>query len=128
MPTLLGLAIKWTNFHKDCSLCFSCLCLWAMLLGRNNVSVVLSDNCQSCKAHASLLFSSFCLCLFCGRRLYVPGVSRKMNCLSSLCFPLRNQQPTCLLKMNLCCFLQEAASSQGPAEKLPSEPVEEFAG
>lgn len=37
-----------------------------MLSGRNDVSVVLSDNCQTCKAGASLLFSFFCLCLFWG--------------------------------------------------------------
>lgn len=79
--------------------------------------------------HSSLLSAAFVL----GRGPCVPGKEMPFPPL----FPLlsqchsENQQPVCLLKMNLCLSVswQEAGSLRGPAEKkLHLEFIERFAG
>lgn len=90
MPTLLG-GKKNGLMLIRVPLLFSLLTLCGeMLSGRNNVSVVLSDDCQSCEAGASLSF--FLMFVFVWREGTVCTWSLKEGELSSPStpFPLLN--------------------------------------
>lgn len=123
--------VKWTNFNKFLFFILPAYTLRVdrMLLDRSQVSVVLSDNRQSCKAgtsHSILLY--VCICVGKGDCSHL-GSEGRWTTSSTPPIPLlgqcrsESQQPvTFLLKMSLFIFPGRKQPVSGPAEKrLPPE-------
>ena len=112
MSTLLDLPVKWTNFNKFLFFILPAYTLRVgrMLLDRSQVSVILSDNSQSCKAGTSHSFFSVFVFVLGKGTVRTWGLKEDEPPLPSPLPPLlgqyqsENQQPVCLLKMSLFIF------------------------